>query len=141
MAQQFSLRTCFDQWNRLQLFKLDSQRIQILEAQIKTKNKSAKNSLEIPKNFGYKCVCLTAKSIVNKTNELSVIVENIDPHIIGITGGLNFGTSVIAWLTRRRCICCRFGESNTTHFHVSSVGSVLLQRQQFLTSCLAFVER
>ena len=31
------------------------------------------------------CVCLNARSIVNKKNELNVMVEDIDPHIIGIT--------------------------------------------------------
>ena len=34
---------------------------------------------------GYKCVCLNARSIVNKTNELNIKVEDIDPHVIGIT--------------------------------------------------------
>ena len=34
---------------------------------------------------GYRCVCLNARSIVNKKNELNIMVENIDPHIIGIT--------------------------------------------------------
>ena len=34
---------------------------------------------------GYKCVCLYARSIVNKKNELNIMVEIIDPHIIGIT--------------------------------------------------------
>ena len=28
---------------------------------------------------------LNARSIVNKKNELSILIENIDPHIIGIT--------------------------------------------------------
>ena len=40
-----------------------------------------------PKNItekGYRCVCLNARSIVNKKNELNM-VEDIDPHIIGIT--------------------------------------------------------
>ena len=43
---------------------------------------------ECPKNrseAGYKCVCLNARSIVNKKNELNIMVEDIDPHIIGIT--------------------------------------------------------
>ena len=31
------------------------------------------------------CVCLNARSIVNKKNELNIMVEDIDPHIIGIT--------------------------------------------------------
>ena len=30
-----------------------------------------------------KCVCLNARSIVNKKNELNITVECIDPHIIG----------------------------------------------------------
>ena len=34
---------------------------------------------------GYRCVCLNARSIVNKNNELNITVEDIDPHIIGIT--------------------------------------------------------
>ena len=33
----------------------------------------------------YKCVCLNARSIVNKKNELNITVEDVDPHIIGIT--------------------------------------------------------
>ena len=43
---------------------------------------------ECPKNMseaGYRCVCLNARSIVNKKNELNIMLENIDPHIIGIT--------------------------------------------------------
>ena len=48
--------------------------------------KSAKNSLENNSSeFGYTCVCLNARSIVNKRNELNIMVEDIDPHIIGIT--------------------------------------------------------
>ena len=31
------------------------------------------------------CVCLNARSTVNKKNELNIMVEDIDPHIIGIT--------------------------------------------------------
>ena len=41
-----------------------------------------------PKNIsekGYICVCLNARSIVNKKNELNIMVKDIDPHIIGIT--------------------------------------------------------
>ena len=36
---------------------------------------------------GYRCVCLNARSrsIVNKKNDLNIMVEDIDPHIIGIT--------------------------------------------------------
>ena len=48
-------------------------------------NKSTNNSLENSSEAGYKCVCLNARSIVNKRNELNIMVEDIDPHIIGIT--------------------------------------------------------
>ena len=34
---------------------------------------------------GYKCVCLIARNTVNKINELNMMVEDIDPNIIGIT--------------------------------------------------------
>ena len=34
---------------------------------------------------GYRCVCLNARSIVHKKNELNIMVEDIVPHIIGIT--------------------------------------------------------
>ena len=30
-------------------------------------------------------MCLNARSIVNKNNELNIMVEDIEPHIIGIT--------------------------------------------------------
>ena len=30
-------------------------------------------------------MCLNARSIVNKKNELNIMVEDTDPHIIGIT--------------------------------------------------------
>ena len=40
---------------------------------------------EIISEAGYKCVCLNERSIVNKKNELNMMVEDIDPHIIGIT--------------------------------------------------------
>ena len=32
-----------------------------------------------------KCVCLNARSIMNKKNELNIMVDDIKPHIIGIT--------------------------------------------------------
>ena len=32
-----------------------------------------------------KCVCLNARSIINKTNELNIMVNVIKPHSIGIT--------------------------------------------------------
>ena len=31
-----------------------------------------------------KCVCLNARSIINKKNELNIMVDDIKPHIIGI---------------------------------------------------------
>ena len=33
----------------------------------------------------YKCVCLNARSIVNKKNKLNIMVEDTDSHITGIT--------------------------------------------------------
>ena len=33
---------------------------------------------------GYKCECLDSRSIVNKKNELNIMVEDINLHIIGI---------------------------------------------------------
>ena len=45
-----------------------------------SKKKSAKNNLENSAKFCYKCICLNARSIVNKRT------EEIDPHIVGITG-------------------------------------------------------
>ena len=33
---------------------------------------------------GYKCVCLNARRIVNKKNELNSMVEDTDPRITGI---------------------------------------------------------
>ena len=32
-----------------------------------------------------KCVCLNARSIVNKKSELYIVVADIDRHVIGIT--------------------------------------------------------
>ncbi len=32
-----------------------------------------------------KCVCLNARSIINKKNELNIMVDDIKPHIIGIS--------------------------------------------------------
>ena len=32
-----------------------------------------------------KCVCLNARSTINKKNELDIMVDEIKPHIIGIT--------------------------------------------------------
>ena len=31
------------------------------------------------------CVCINARSIINKKNELNIMVDEIKPHIIGIT--------------------------------------------------------
>ena len=80
----------YGQRNRLQFFKLVSQGGYTEKPNTRgiakdSKKKSAKNSLESPTKFGYKCVCLNARSIVNKRNELNIMVEDIDPHIIGIT--------------------------------------------------------
>ncbi len=34
---------------------------------------------------GSRCVCFNARSIINKKNELNIMVDDIKPHIIGIT--------------------------------------------------------
>ena len=34
---------------------------------------------------GYRCVCLNARSLVIKKKELNIMVDDINPHIIGIT--------------------------------------------------------
>ena len=34
---------------------------------------------------GYRYVCLNARSIVNMKNDLNIMAEDIDPHIIDIT--------------------------------------------------------
>ena len=78
----------YGQWNRLQLFKLVSEggyteKPNTNGTDKDSKKKLAKNSLESLTEFGYKCVCLNARSIVNKRNELNFMVENIDPHIPG----------------------------------------------------------
>ncbi len=36
-------------------------------------------------NAEIKCVCLNARSITNKKNELDIMVDEIKPHIIDIT--------------------------------------------------------
>ena len=74
----------------MQLFKLDSQggfteKPNTGGTDKDSTNKTAKNSLENSTTFGYKYVCLNARSIVNKRNELNIMVEDNDPHIIGIT--------------------------------------------------------
>ena len=74
----------------MQLFKLVSQGGYSEKPNVRgiykdSKKKPSKNSLESPTEFAYKCVCLNARSIVNKRNELNNMVEDIDPHIICIT--------------------------------------------------------
>ena len=49
-----------------------------------SKKKSPKNSQENSPYFGYKCVCLNERSIVHKRIELTIMTEDIYPHIIGI---------------------------------------------------------
>ena len=84
------LASIYGQGNRFQLFKLDSQggfteKPNTGGTDKDSTKKTAKNSLENSITFGYKCVCLNARSIVNKRNELNIMVEDTDPHIIGIT--------------------------------------------------------
>ena len=55
------------------------------EQEATSTDKPITKCLENISETGYKCVCLNARSIVNKKNELNIMVEDIDPHIIGIT--------------------------------------------------------
>ena len=48
-------------------------------------HKPVTKCLENISEAGYECMHLNAKCIVNKKNELNVMVEDIDPHIIGIS--------------------------------------------------------
>ena len=48
-------------------------------------NVSVTKCLENISEADYKYMCLNARSLVNKKNELNIMVEDIDPHIIGIT--------------------------------------------------------
>ena len=50
--------------------------------------KPVKKFLDKIPEAGYKYVCLHATSIVNKKNVLNIMVEDIDPNIIGITESL-----------------------------------------------------
>ena len=72
----------------MQLFQLDSQggfteKPNTGGKDKDSKKKSAKNSRENSTTFDYKCACLNARSIVNKRNEVNIMVEDADPHIIG----------------------------------------------------------
>ena len=43
---------------------------------------------QCPENIsetGFKCVSLNARSVVTKKNELNIMVEDINPHMIGVT--------------------------------------------------------
>ena len=54
----------------------------------KEANSTHKPVTKCPENIseaGYQCVCLNSSSIVNKKNEFNITVEDIDPHLIGIT--------------------------------------------------------
>ena len=48
-------------------------------------HKSITKCLKKNSETGYKNVCLNARNIVNKKNELNIMVEDINPHITGIT--------------------------------------------------------
>ena len=71
------------------LFKLEAQGGYLEMPQAGQEATSTDKPITIcPKNMseaGNRCVCLNARSIVNKKNELNIMVEDIDPHIIGIT--------------------------------------------------------
>ena len=62
----------------------ESSRPPIADCRLTKSSKSSNRPTNISE-IGYRCVCLNARSIVNKKNELNIMVEDIDPHIIGIT--------------------------------------------------------
>ena len=49
------------------------------------KDRRSKKIQRNPSESGIKCVCLNARSIINKKTELNIMVDDIKPHIIGIT--------------------------------------------------------
>ena len=69
-----------------------------------------KPATKCPENIfeaGYKCVYLNARRIVNKKNELNIIVEDIDPHITESwankdTSGAELGLTVTGYIMFRR---------------------------------------
>ena len=68
---QCSPRTCFDRWTMEQVAIFLTSFAGGIHREARgidkdSKKKSAKNSLESPTEFGYKCVCLNARSIVNE---------------------------------------------------------------------------
>ena len=46
------------------------------------KDKRSKNIQRNTSESGIKCVCLNARSIINKKTELNIMVDDIKPHII-----------------------------------------------------------
>ena len=71
------------------MFKLEAQggylEMPQAKQEVTSTDKPITNSSANISETGYRCVCLNARSIVNKKNELNNMVEDIDPHIIGIT--------------------------------------------------------
>ena len=47
--------------------------------------KPAENILENISEVGFTCMCLNARSIINKKSELNIMLEDDDHHITGIT--------------------------------------------------------
>ena len=68
------------------LFKLDAQGELTEKTQRSTTtNTHRKKCSPIISDNELKCVCLNARSIVNKKSELDIMVADIDPRVIGIT--------------------------------------------------------
>ena len=55
------------------------------EQEATSTHKPVKRRPENISETGYTCVSLIARSIVNKKNELNILVEDINPSVIGIT--------------------------------------------------------
>ena len=68
------------------LFKLDAQgKMREKTQRSTTTNTHPKKCSPIISDNELKCVCLNARSIVNKKCELDIMVADIDPHVIGVT--------------------------------------------------------
>ena len=54
-----------------------------------------------------KCVCLNSRSIINKKNELNIMVDEIKPHTIGITESWANNDIIYAELGLEGCVMFR----------------------------------
>ena len=70
---------------------------------------------------GNRCVCLNARSIVNKINDFNIMVEDIDPYIIGITE---------SWANTDRTTYAELGLTGYVMFRIDRIG-ILYVKEYF----------